>query len=60
MAERRKNISCTVPQGIYTQLKIIADEEGHLMSRKVCKVLTDYIEDNQNHKALQKSKNGEQ
>jgi hypothetical protein len=57
MAERRKNISCTVPEGIYNQLKLIAEDEGHLMSRKVCKILSDYIKDNQNHKALQKSEN---
>jgi hypothetical protein len=49
----RKNLSCTVPAEIADKLEKIAEHEGHLMSRKICKVLTDYIKDQDNkHPAL--------
>lgn len=49
----RKNLSCTVPVEIAEKLEKIADHEGHLMSRKICKVLTDYIkEQEEKHPAL--------
>ena len=49
---KRVNLSCTVPHNVASDLQKIADEEGHLMSRKICKVLTDYVRDNQDHPAI--------
>jgi hypothetical protein len=55
MKDQRKNLSCTVPKDVADKLKKIADFEGHLMSRKICKVLSDYIkEQDDKHPALQK------
>ena len=51
--EGRRNLSCTVPAEIAKKLEKIGDHEGHLMSRKICKVLTDYIkEQEEKHPAL--------
>ena len=49
---KRVNLSCTVPYNVANNLQKIADEEGHLMSRKICKVLTDYVKDNKDHPAI--------
>ena len=43
MKPRRVNLSCTVPANVASALQKIADDEGHLMSRKICKILSDYI-----------------
>jgi hypothetical protein len=58
---QRKNLSCTVPKKVADKLQLIADHEGHLMSRKICKVLTDYIKDQEKipHPALEKEAENE-
>ena len=51
--QERKNLSCTVPKTVADKLAIIAEYEGHLMSRKICKILTDYIKEvDKTHPAL--------
>jgi hypothetical protein len=57
MKPRRVNLSCTVPANVATDLQKIADDEGHLMSRKICKILTDYIKGQKTkHPALSTAK----
>ena len=60
MSNQRRNLSCTVPNDVAEKLQKIADHEGHLMSRKICKVLSDYIKDQENkHPALEKKEETE-
>ena len=55
MSNQRRNLSCTVPTDVADKLQKIADHEGHLMSRKICKVLSDYIKEEEGkHPVLQK------
>ena len=58
---QRKNLSCTVPQKAADKLQTIADHEGHFMSRKICKVLSDYIKEQVKlpHPALKKETQNE-